>query len=185
MLVATKNKILPTAMVGSFPKPSWFNQNLHGRPFTVAMGDSQYREQYLDSVACYVNEQERAGLDILTDGDTRFDLEVGGRSWFFYTIERLNGVTGFHTSSHFLDYGDLKPGHILYEVQEAYHPPSVIGRIARGPLQFTAIWKTAQKMSARPVKFGSICATCLPLMMWDEHYKDDHALIMDIAAALN
>jgi 5-methyltetrahydropteroyltriglutamate--homocysteine methyltransferase len=185
MLVATKDKILPTAMVGSFPKPSWFNQNLHGRPFMVAMGDSQYREQYLDSVACYVSEQERAGLDILTDGDTRFDLEVGGRSWFFYTIERLNGVTGFHSSSHFLDYGDLKPGHILYEVQEAYHPPSVVGRITRGPLQFTAIWKTAQKMSARPVKFGSICATCLPLMMWDEHYKDDRALIMDIAAALN
>ena len=68
MLIATKDKILPTAMVGSFPKPSWFNQNLHGRPFMVAMGDSQYREQYLDSVACYVSEQERAGLDILTDG---------------------------------------------------------------------------------------------------------------------
>ena len=40
MFVATKDKVLPTAMVGSFPKPSWFNQNLQGRPFKVAMGDS-------------------------------------------------------------------------------------------------------------------------------------------------
>ena len=76
MLKATADMPLATAMVGSFPKPSWFTQNLNGRPFTVAMGDSQYREQYLDSVACYISEQERAGLDILVDGDTRFDLEV-------------------------------------------------------------------------------------------------------------
>jgi 5-methyltetrahydropteroyltriglutamate--homocysteine methyltransferase len=185
MFVATKDKILPTAMVGSFPKPSWFTQNLHGRPFMVAMGDSQYREQYLDSVACYISEQERAGLDILVDGDTRFDLEVGGRSWFFYTIERLNGITGFYSWSHFLDYGDMKPGHILYEVQEAYHPPSVTGKITRGPLHFTAVWKTAQKMSDRPVKFGSICATCLPMMLWNEYYADERDMVMDIAAALN
>ena len=24
-----------------------------------------------------------AGLDIVTDGDSRFDLAVGGKSWFF------------------------------------------------------------------------------------------------------
>ncbi len=185
MFVATADKILPTAMVGSFPKPSWFNQNLHGRPFKVAMGDSMYREQYLDAVACYVNEQERCGLDILVDGDTRFDLEVGGRSWFFYTIERLNGITGFRDSSHFLDYGDMRPGHILYEVQESWHPPTVSDRISRGPLHFAAIWKTAQKMTGRPVKLGSICATCLPMMLWNEYYENDRDMIMDIAAAMN
>ena len=101
MFVATKDKILPTAMIGSFPRPSWFTENLRGRPFKVALGDSLYREQYMDAVACYLNEQERAGLDILTDGDSRFDLEVGGRSWFFYTIERLNSISGFRDSSHF------------------------------------------------------------------------------------
>ncbi|MBI2799985.1 MAG: cobalamin-independent methionine synthase II family protein [Gammaproteobacteria bacterium] len=185
MYKATKGKVLPTAMVGSFPKPSWFNQSLHGRPFKVAMGDSQYREQYLDSVAACVNEQERAGLDILTDGDTRFDLEVGGRSWFFYTIERLNGISGFRDKSHFLDYGEFKPGHILYEVQEAYHPPAVTGKITRGALHFTAIWKTAQKMTTKPLKFGTISATCLPMMLWNEHYKNDEEMIWDIACAQN
>ena len=62
-------------------------------------------------------------------GDARFDLEVGGRSWFFYTIERLNGIGGFRDSSHFLEYADMAPGDILYEVQEAYHPPAVTGPI--------------------------------------------------------
>lgn len=185
MFNATQDKKLPTAMVGSFPKPTWFTESLRGRPFKVAMGDSLYREQYIDAVACYMNEQEQAGLDIYTDGDTRFDLEVGGRSWFFYTIERLNGVSGFRDSSHFLDYADIKPGHILYEVQEAYHPPAVTDKVTRGPLHFSAIWKTAQKMTSKPVKFGSISATCLPMMLWNEYYKTDHALVMDLAAALN
>ena len=185
MFNATKDTKLPTAMVGSFPKPTWFTESLRGRPFKVAMGDSLYREQYIDAVACYMNEQEQAGLDIFTDGDTRFDLEVGGRSWFFYTIERLKGIGGFRDSSHFLDYADIKPGHILYEVQEAYHPPAVTDKVTRGPLHFSAIWKTAQKMTSKPVKFGSISATCLPMMLWNEHYKTDHELVMDLAAALN
>ena len=99
MLNATRDKKLATAMVGSFPKPASFTESLRGRPFRIAMGDSLYREQYVDAVACYVNEQERAGLDILTDGDTRFDLEVGGRSWFFYVIERLGGISGYRDTS--------------------------------------------------------------------------------------
>ena len=185
MLNGTRDKKLATAMVGSFPKPAWFTESLRGRPFKIAMGDSLYREQYVDAVACYVNEQERAGLDILTDGDTRFDLEVGGRSWFFYVIERLGGISGARDTSHFLEYADIKPGHILYEVQEAYHPPAVTGKITRGPLHYSALWKTAQKMTSKPVKFGAISATCLPMMLWNEHYKNDQELTMDLAAALN
>jgi 5-methyltetrahydropteroyltriglutamate--homocysteine methyltransferase len=185
MLNVTRDKKLTTAMVGSFPKPAWFTESLRGRSFKIAMGDSLYREQYVDAVACYMNEQERAGLDILTDGDSRFDLEVGGRSWFFYVIERLGGISGARDTSHFLEYADIKPGHILYEVQEAYHPPAVTGKITRGPLHYSAIWKTAQKMTSKPVKFGAISATCLPMMLWNEHYKNDQELTMDLAAALN
>ncbi len=55
MLNGTRDKKLVTAMVGSFPKPAWFTESLRGRPFKIAMGDSLYREQYLDAVACYVN----------------------------------------------------------------------------------------------------------------------------------
>ena len=75
-------------------EPQWFVEELRGRRFKDALGDSRFREQYLDAVACLIREQEMAGLDIVTDGDSRFDLTVGGKSWFFYVIERLRGTPG-------------------------------------------------------------------------------------------
>jgi 5-methyltetrahydropteroyltriglutamate--homocysteine methyltransferase len=89
----TRDAILPTTITGSYPRPHWFTEELRGRGFKDALGDSRFREQYLDAVACRVREQEMAGLDIVTDGDSRFDLTVGGKSWFFYAIERLRGIT--------------------------------------------------------------------------------------------
>ena len=89
--------VLPTAVTGSYPKPNWYTQGLHGRLFKAAMGDIQFREQYLDAVATVINDQDMAGLDIVTDGDARFDLEVGGKSWFFYDLERMGGFDGHQT----------------------------------------------------------------------------------------
>src|SRR5207245_4366921 len=99
MLKVTRDLMLPTAITGSFPRPLWFDESLRGRSFKAALGDSMFREQYLDAVACVINAQEAAGLDIVTDGDSRFDLAVGGKSWFFYPIERLGGVEGHRDTS--------------------------------------------------------------------------------------
>ena len=78
MLNATRDTMLPTTITGSYPRPHWFTEELRGRSFKDALGDARFREQYLDAVACLVREQEAAGLDIVTDGDARFDLTVGG-----------------------------------------------------------------------------------------------------------
>src|SRR5436853_6188584 len=99
MLKVTQDLMLPTAITGSYPRPLGFTESLHGRSFKSALGDSIFREQYLDAVACVINAQEAAGLDIVTDGDTRFDLAVGGKSWFFYPIERLGGIHGHRDTS--------------------------------------------------------------------------------------
>ena len=77
MLTVTRDMILPTTITGSYPRPLWFDRSLEGRSFKAALGDSLFREQYLDAVAAIINAQEAAGLDILTDGDSRFDLAVG------------------------------------------------------------------------------------------------------------
>ena len=61
-----------------YPRLLWFNESLRWRLFKSALGDSLFREQYLDAVACVINAQEVMGLDIVTDGDSRFDLAVGG-----------------------------------------------------------------------------------------------------------
>jgi 5-methyltetrahydropteroyltriglutamate--homocysteine methyltransferase len=97
MLRVTRDLILPTAITGSYPRPLWYDANLSGRSFKAALGDSMFREQYFDAVAAVINAQEAAGLDIVTDGDSRFDLAVGGKSWFFYPIERLGGIEDIRT----------------------------------------------------------------------------------------
>jgi 5-methyltetrahydropteroyltriglutamate--homocysteine methyltransferase len=186
MLKTTSNLILPTAITGSYPRPLWFDMSLSGRSFKSALGESLFREQYLDAVAAIINAQESAGLDIVTDGDTRFDLAVGGKSWFFYPIERLGGINGHRdTSRGWMGRHDLRPGKILWEVQEAYQPSIVTDKLTRGPWEYTALWQVAQRMTDRPVKFGAICAPALASMLWNEFYADDKAMILDLCDIMN
>ncbi|HUB11180.1 MAG TPA: cobalamin-independent methionine synthase II family protein [Acetobacteraceae bacterium] len=186
MLSVTQNLVLPTAITGSYPRPVWFDASLNGRPFKAALGESLFREQYLDAVAAVINAQEAAGLDIVTDGDSRFDLAVGGKSWFFYPIERLGGLEGHRdTSQSWMSRYSFKPGHILWEVQEAYQPPVVTNKLTRGPWQYTALWQVAQRLTDKPVKFGAICAPALASMLWNEFYADDRGMILDLCDIMN
>ena len=186
MLTVTRDMILPTTITGSYPRPLWFDRNLDGRSFKSALGDSMFREQYLDAVASIIAEQEAAGLDIVTDGDSRFDLTVGGKSWFFYPIERLGGVCGHRdTSRGWMSRHGLRPGKILWEVQEAYQPGIVTEKLTRGPLEYAALWQVAQRVTDRPVKFGAICAPALASMLWNEFYDDDKAMILDLCDIMN
>jgi 5-methyltetrahydropteroyltriglutamate--homocysteine methyltransferase len=185
MLDATRDLVLPTTVTGSWPRPQWFTEELRGRAFKDAMGESRFREQYLDAVACLVREQEMAGLDIVTDGDSRFDLTVGGKSWFFYVIERLRGIIGHVDRATGGGWRSLPAGHILREVMEAYQPAVVGEAITAGPLQYSALFKTAQRLSARPVKFGAITAQSLAKMLVNRHYASDRDLILALADIFN
>jgi len=185
MLNATRGQILPTSITGSYPRPHWFTEELRGRGFKDALGDSRFREQYLDAVACLIREQESAGLDIVTDGDSRFDLTVGGKSWFFYVIERLRGITGHVDRSAGRGWTSLKPGHILYEVMEAYQPAVVGAAVDGGDLQYDALFKVAQRMTARPLKFGAITSQSLAKMLVNRHYAADRDLILALADIFN
>ena len=89
MYTASAKVVLPTTIIGSLPRPSWYTQNLGRREFREAMVDRAYREQYLDAVSTYLRDQEVAGLDIVTDGDCRFDHEVGGQSWARYPAQHM------------------------------------------------------------------------------------------------
>ena len=186
MFKATEGMVLPTTMTGSYPKPNWYTEGLRGRAFKTALGDTLFREQYLDAVATVITDQEMAGLDILTDGDSRFDLEVGGKSWFFYVLERMGGMQGSKSQSPGWsgDFG-IRPGHILYEVQEAYQSPIVTSKLTGGKLDYSALWKVAQKMTPNTVKFGTISSQSLTRMMWNEFYSTDKEMILDCCDIIN
>ena len=156
MYNATADLILPTTIIGSLPRPSWFTENLGSDTFLRSMMNSRYREQYTDAVAVHLRNQEVAGLDIYTDGDAHYDEEVGGQSWTSYPLFHMDGFDKNNPQPTVMRTGGVgfPMGHILHDYLEARIMPKVIGPIGRGDLQYTAMWKTAQRMTQKPVKFG-------------------------------
>jgi 5-methyltetrahydropteroyltriglutamate--homocysteine methyltransferase len=186
MLTVSKNRPLLTTITGSLPRPHWFVQNLAGRPFSVAMTDIAFREQYTDAVAAYLSDQTRAGLDLLTDGDARCDCDVGGRSWFAYPAERLQGLEGHYVGrGHTASSRDKAAGDIMFEVLETRVLPNVTGEVRRGPLEYGRVWKVAQRQTRKPVKFGAISGQMLATGVHDAHYKDRRDLIMALSRTMN
>ena len=185
MIKVTKDMPLATTITGSLPRPSWFTAPLGDKPFRLAMAESVFREQYNDAVSCFLRDQERAGLDILTDGDCRFDTDVGGGGWVLYPARRINGMTGYVHESGQTNPGGSRPGDLVYEVLEARMSPIATEKVSRGPLEYSSLWKTAQKMTRRPVKFGTITAECLASHTGNEYYPSYEAYVSDLAEVLN
>ena len=61
MYKASADTQLPTSIIGSLPRPSWFTENLGARSFLEAMVDTTYREQYEDTISAYLQAQNDAG----------------------------------------------------------------------------------------------------------------------------
>ena len=187
MYTATAGIVLPTTIIGSLPRPTWYTENLGRRNFREAMVDKFYREQYVDAVSAYIRDQETAGLDIVTDGDCRFDADVGGHNWFSYPALRMDGFSGAYAYTAKGGRAGMphKRGHILHDILEARIMPDLVGPVGRGTLQYTAIWKAAQRLTTRPVKFGTITAELVAMAVRDFHYKDLRKTILAISDALN
>jgi len=187
MLNATAEKVLPTSIIGSLPRPSWYTENLGTRSFLDAMVDIGFREQYVDAVSVYLREQELAGLDIVTDGDARFDHDVGGQSWTRYPPQHMDGFERNQPQLARVGAGGLSfpRGHILHDYLEARVMPKIIGPVGRGELQYTEMWKAAQRLTNRPLKFGTVTPELVAFAVQDAYYKDIPSRIMAISDALN
>ncbi|MDH3737942.1 MAG: cobalamin-independent methionine synthase II family protein [Alphaproteobacteria bacterium] len=174
MFNATRDIVLPTTIIGSLPRPSWYTATLGSRSFVDAMVNAPYREQYTDALGAYLREQEMAGLDIVTDGDCRFDDDVGGQSWSRYPLFHIDGVDRDNpTPAKFGSAGIMFPrGHILHDYLEGRIAPAIVGPIGRGNLQYAELWKVAQRMTHKPVKFGTITPELVAYLVQDNHYKD-------------
>jgi 5-methyltetrahydropteroyltriglutamate--homocysteine methyltransferase len=184
MYTATARVVLPTTITGSLPRPSWYTENVGPRPFRDALADARFREQYTDAVGAHIKDQERAGLDIVTDGDARLDADVGGMSWFQYPARRFTGVAGHDYYKTRKGYGGTAKGDILFEVMESRVMPRCVDAIARGPLHYTATWKLAQGLTTRPVKFGTITPELIGTSIGNDHYANQEDLLVDISNAM-
>jgi len=187
MLKATAGKVMPTTVIGSLPRPSWYTENMGTRSFLEAMVTTKFREQYVDALSVYLTEQEVAGLDIVTDGDCRFDQDIGGQSWTSYPPHHMTGFDNAHPKLAKVGAGGLAfpRGHILHDYLEARVMPKLVGPVGRGEMQYTEIWKAAQRLTTRPVKFGTVTPELVAFAVQDEHYKDIPSRIMALSDAFN
>src|SRR6266545_1005579 len=187
MLKATAGKLLPTTITGSLPRPSWYTENLGTRSFLDAMVSSRFREQYVDALSVYLRDQEVAGLDIVTDGDCRFDQDVGGQSWTGYPPRHMTGFETLHPRLATAGAGGIAfpRGHILHDYLEARVMPKLVAAVGRGELQYAELFKAAQRLTTKPVKFGTVTPELVAFAVQDEHYKSLPDRIMAMSDAFN
>ncbi len=149
MLTATKDLMLPATVTGSWPRPRWYDGGLWGRPLDTALLDVHFREQFLDAHSTVIADQERAGLDILTNGDYHLDEDFAGRSWHHYPLQRWKGFE--HEELQYEGSRDrlleFPPGTLMNEIETTWRWPRVVGKVEhdpRNPLEYAKLWRIAQ-----------------------------------------
>jgi methionine synthase II (cobalamin-independent) len=184
--MATKivDTLLPTTMVGSYPRPHWFKQQLLGRDVRIAFKEVQHEEAYDDAVATVIRDQEEAGLDIVTDGNMWYDDYVGGIGAFcWYMYERIPG------------FEQAKEPHPLFVDAEQSFTKTMFddwggvvnsGPVKRGPIRLADLYHTAKKHAKVPVKV-SVGAGPVNLAwhVYFKHYKNAKELSLALAPIFN
>ncbi len=143
--------LLPTTMVGSYPRPRWFRQQLHGRDVLDAFKDFEHHEAFTDATRSVLRDQELAGLDVVTDGQMWFDdLHAGIGAFFWYWFERIGGF-----GSAMVEHRGLKRavGRDVF-VMEEVGSVQLCGPIEAGPLRMAHLYSMAQAATSLPVKAG-------------------------------
>ena len=186
MFRASNTVVLPTSIIGSLPRPAWYTAVLGKQSFLEAMVHARFREQYEDAVSVHLRAQEVAGLDIYTDGDAHYDEQVGGMSRQSYPATHMEGFSASPEPALYnVGAVGFARGHILHDYLEARVLPSIVGPVGPGRLQYAAMWKTAQRLTRKPVKFGTILPELLAASVADNYYKDPVERTEALARALN
>src|SRR3984957_9351683 len=168
--------LLPTTLVGSYPQPDWLidrDQLAHQMPPRVRAQSlwrvaPEWLEQAQDDATILaVRDQERAGLDILTDGEAR----------------RESYSNRFATA---LDGMDLdNPGSILSRSNQPILVPRVTHAVRRlRPVQVADI-AFLRANTDRKIKITVPGPFTMTQLAQNDFYKDDEALAHDLAAAVN
>ncbi|MBF6570671.1 MAG: 5-methyltetrahydropteroyltriglutamate--homocysteine methyltransferase [Candidatus Binataceae bacterium] len=171
-----KRDLLPTTVVGSYPQPDWLidREKLLGNlPFRVrAAGLWRVPEPWLeqaqdDATIMAIHEMERAGIDIISDGEMRRES---------YSNRLANALGGVDRT---------KTGHNLDRTGKPHDVPLVSGPIRRlGPVEVRDLTFLRQHTSRR-VKITLPGPFTMTQQAENAHYPDEEALAMDFAAAVN
>ncbi len=168
--------LLPTTLVGSYPQPEWLvdRDKLRTRlpPRVRAREVWRIPEPLLeqaqdDATIVAIHDQERAGVDIVTDGEIRRE------SYSNRFATALEGVD--------LD----NPGHTLSRSGRPDIVPRVVGPIRRRqPVEVRDV-EFLRANTARPIKITVPGPFTMTQQAVDDYYGDEARLAMDYAVAIN
>ncbi|MBV8991974.1 MAG: hypothetical protein JO372_25740 [Solirubrobacterales bacterium] len=149
--------ILPTTMIGSYPKPRWYTRyNLAGADLLEWWKLEENWHAYWDATAACIKDQELAGLDIVTDGQMHFDDYGGGiGSFVWYWYERLGGFTKGKLPNPLARQIEQSEDADLSQVAWMHNwgGTAVTGEISRGiPGRLGEMFEVASQLTNRPLK---------------------------------
>jgi 5-methyltetrahydropteroyltriglutamate--homocysteine methyltransferase len=168
--------VITTTVVGSYPQPDWlvdrdqFKGNVVPRirlPQVWRVPGPWLEEAQDDAVRVAVSEMERAGVDVVSDGEQRRE------SYFNRFANALGGVD------------PERPGSAIARLGRPTPVPRVIGPIERtGPVSVPEA-RFLRGITDRRIKITVPGPFTLSSLAQDEHYGDPERLAMAYAAAVN
>ncbi|MEH3089297.1 MAG: methionine synthase [Microbacterium arborescens] len=157
---------LPTSIVGSLPKPSWLAQpEVLWSPWELS-GDALI-EGKQDALRAAVQEQQRRGLDVISDGEQT-------RQHFVTTfIEHLDGV----------DFENRE----TVRIRDRYDAsvPTVVGAVSRRRPVFVDDAAFLRQQTDRPIKWALPGPMTMIDTLSDRHYRSREKLAWEFATILN
>ena len=167
--------LLPTTVVGSYPQPDWLvNRQLLSKivPRTRMREIWRIPEAFLeeaqdDATVLAIRDQERAGIDIITDGE----------------IRRESYSNRFATALEGLDLDH--PGQVKTRSGAMTPVPRVVGRIRRSDPVELRDMEFLRRHTKLPAKITLPGPFTMAQQAKNEFYRDDEEMAMDFAAAVN
>src|SRR5690349_5650491 len=167
--------LFPTSLVGSYPQPEWLIDRpklskqvprLRARDLWL-IDDAHLEAAQDDATLLAIRDQERAGLDIITDGEQRRE------SYSNRFATALDGVD--------ID----NPGTTLNRSGKPIPVPRISGKIARRRPVGVRDVELLRANTERKVKATVPGPFTMSMQAQDDHYGDPVAMAMDYAAAVN
>jgi len=167
--------LLQTTVVGSYPQPDWLvNREMLSKvvPRTRLKEIWRVPEAYLqqaqdDATVLAIRDMERAGIDIITDGEMRRE------SYSNHFATALEGVD------------QENPGYVTTRSGQQTPVPRVVGKIRRTRPVEVRDMQFLRANTDRPAKITLPGPFTMGQQVKDEFYRDAEAMCMDYAAAVN
>jgi len=157
--------ILPTTVIGSYPRPKWLREFIRGYR-EGRYREDQLREAFDDAVIAVVRDQEDAGIDIPSDGEQRRDEMVE------YFAERIEG---------FIFYGPVRVWDNNY-----FRKPAVVSKLKyKGPMIVNEYLFLRRISKAKVVKVTITGPYTIADWSFNEYYRSKDELASELAKIIN